>query len=140
MQRREEGIAFKGVKESIRVPVAGNPLLSGFLLEIFQSLSIGFLVRPELFQPFIQLRKGFGEELLASVFRFLLTYHAPEKGIVVVPGVVLGSGDISRPLTIAALKFTGTARKKITAAGGTCLSLQECVAQERKPAEITLIG
>ena len=42
---------------------------------------------------------------------------------VVVPGKVLGSGDISKPVTVYALSFSGDARKKITAAGGKCLPL-----------------
>lgn len=70
---------------------------------------------------------------------FRIAKHAPEKGIVVVPGAVLGSGDITKPVTVAALKFTGTARKKITAVGGTCLSLRELVEKERV-AEMKILG
>ena len=43
---------------------------------------------------------------------------------VVVPGKVLGSGDIKKPVTVYALSFSKEARKKITASGGKCLSLE----------------
>ncbi len=36
---------------------------------------------------------------------------------------VLGRGDIDRPLTVRALKFSGTAAEKIAAAGGTAEAL-----------------
>jgi large subunit ribosomal protein L15 len=36
---------------------------------------------------------------------------------------ILGTGDISAKLTISAHKFSGTAREKITAAGGTATDL-----------------
>ncbi len=33
---------------------------------------------------------------------------------------VLGDGDLKTPLTVKAQAFSGTAREKIAAAGGTC--------------------
>ena len=43
---------------------------------------------------------------------------------VVVPGKVLGSGDIKRPVKVYALSFSKDARKKIKSAGGECLPLE----------------
>ncbi len=47
------------------------------------------------------------------------------NGPVVVPGKVLGSGNISKPVTVYALAFSKEARKKITSSGGKCLFLGE---------------
>ena len=50
---------------------------------------------------------------------------------VVVPGKVLGAGEITRAVTVYALDFSKEARKKITAAGGKCLSLEHADAKAR---------
>ncbi|MEM1546643.1 MAG: 50S ribosomal protein L18e [Candidatus Methanomethylicia archaeon] len=47
--------------------------------------------------------------------------------ILVVPGVVLGHGDIKNPVIVAALKFTKKAKEKIESSGGRCLSLYDAV-------------
>jgi large subunit ribosomal protein L18e len=47
--------------------------------------------------------------------------------IIIVPGVVLGHGDIKSPITVAALRFTKKARKKIESLGGKCLSLYDAM-------------
>jgi large subunit ribosomal protein L15 len=44
---------------------------------------------------------------------------------------ILGGGDLTRKLTIAAHAFSASARKKIEAKGGTC----EVLADQKKPAE-----
>ncbi|MBI4174673.1 MAG: 50S ribosomal protein L18e [Candidatus Aenigmarchaeota archaeon] len=44
---------------------------------------------------------------------------------VAVPGKVLGSGEISKAVTVYAASFSKEARKKITKAGGKCLPLGE---------------
>lgn len=43
------------------------------------------------------------------------------------PIKILGDGDISRPITIAAHKFSASARQKIEAAGGTVVELEPWV-------------
>src|SRR3989338_268429 len=44
---------------------------------------------------------------------------------VVVPGKVLGSGQINKPVTVYALSFSKEAERKITSSGGKCLSLRD---------------
>ncbi|KHO48044.1 MAG: LSU ribosomal protein L18AE [archaeon GW2011_AR5] len=44
---------------------------------------------------------------------------------VAVPGKVLGSGEIKKPVVVYALSFSKSARRKITASGGKCLPLQD---------------
>ncbi len=48
------------------------------------------------------------------------------KGLVKKRGKVkvLGEGDLAKPLTIEAHAFSGSARKKIEAAGGTCVVVE----------------
>jgi large subunit ribosomal protein L18e len=50
---------------------------------------------------------------------------------VVVPGKVLGAGEITKPVTVYALHFSKEAKKKITAAGGKCLPLEHADSKAR---------
>jgi large subunit ribosomal protein L18e len=47
--------------------------------------------------------------------------------ILIIPGVVLGHGDIKSPITVAALRFTKKAKKKIESLGGKCLSIYDAI-------------
>jgi len=60
--------------------------------------------------------------------------------IAVIPGKVLGAGEISRSVTVAAWQFSGQAKEKITKAKGTCLSIQELVRKKPKLSEVRIIG
>ncbi len=45
--------------------------------------------------------------------------------IVLVPGKVLGAGELTNPITVAAWRFSDSAREKIKNAKGKCLSIEE---------------
>ncbi len=49
----------------------------------------------------------------------------------VVPGRVLGSGALDKPLSVAALAFSAGAKKDIEKAGGTAMSIQDAL--EKSP-------
>ncbi|HLH45359.1 MAG TPA: 50S ribosomal protein L18e [bacterium] len=51
---------------------------------------------------------------------------------VIVPGSVLGSGRLSKPVKIAAYRFSATAKRKILEAGGQALTLDELLEQNPK--------
>jgi len=51
--------------------------------------------------------------------------HAKENDVLLVPGKVLGAGDINIPVTVAALNFSVGAFEKITAAGGKCIRIED---------------
>jgi len=55
---------------------------------------------------------------------------------VVVPGIVLGIGEITKPLNVAALKFSKTAKEKIEKAGGKCMEISELVGSNEKGIKI----
>jgi large subunit ribosomal protein L18e len=50
-----------------------------------------------------------------------------ENSNVVIAGKVLGGGDISHKVTVAAFSFSKEARDKITKSGGKCLNLSGIV-------------
>ena len=60
-----------------------------------------------------------GAEVTVESLREVGLARGPETRI-----KILGNGDLSRKLTVKAHAFSGTARKKIEAAGGACEILQ----------------
>jgi large subunit ribosomal protein L18e len=58
----------------------------------------------------------------------------------VVPGKVLASGQLTKPVTVAAWGFSEGAKAKIAAAGGKALSIGELVQQNPAGAKVRIIG
>ena len=52
---------------------------------------------------------------------------------------ILGGGDIDRPLTVTAHRFSKSARAKIEKAGGKCLTLQKLIQLNPKGSNIKLV-
>jgi len=66
--------------------------------------------------------------------------YTQKKEVVVVPGKVLGAGEIDHPITIAAFSFSAKAKEKIVAAKGKCLSFSEIIEKNPKGTNIKIIG
>jgi len=65
-------------------------------------------------------------------------YSQPNETIVV-PGVVLGSGELKKQVRVAAWRFSESARKKIEEAGGKCLSNLELVKENTKGSNVKIL-
>jgi large subunit ribosomal protein L18e len=70
-----------------------------------------FLSRPTRQRPWINLSK--------------IDRYAQKDEIVLVPGKVLASGELNKPLTVAAWRFSDTAKDKIEKAKGKAISIQK---------------
>lgn len=55
-----------------------------------------------------------------------------KNDIVVIPGKVLGIGDLDHTLTIACLEYSKSAKKKIEASGSKLMSIEELLEQNPK--------
>ncbi len=66
--------------------------------------------------------------------------YAKPKETIVVPGVVLGNGEIKKRVVVAALRFSGKAKEKIEKAGGKCLSIEELYESNPKGKGIRIMG
>ncbi|MFQ5979445.1 MAG: 50S ribosomal protein L18e [Candidatus Heimdallarchaeota archaeon] len=75
-----------------------------------------------LFKP----RRNQAEVNVAHINRI-----SSDNETVLILGKVLGTGALAHPVTVAALKFSISARSKIEQAGGECLSLPELI--EKNP-------
>ena len=67
------------------------------------------------------------EKVEANLYR--INKKTKENDVIVVPGKVLGIGEIDHKLTIACLNCSKTARKKIETSGSKLLSIEELLEQ-----------
>ncbi len=54
--------------------------------------------------------------------------HSKKGETILVPGKVLGAGNLEHSITIAAIAFSDAAKEKITQQGGKCISILELLA------------
>ena len=69
-----------------------------------------------------------------------LNRYAEENDVVVIPGKLLGSGDLAKQLTVAAYRFSGQAKDKVKNAGGQNMSIEELIAKNPKGSKIRIMG
>jgi large subunit ribosomal protein L18e len=63
-----------------------------------------------------------------------------EGGVLLVPGKVLGEGEVSKELHVGAVAFTGSAAQKISSAGGEALLIKDFVAKYGEGKGVFLVG
>jgi large subunit ribosomal protein L18e len=66
--------------------------------------------------------------------------HAKGKETIAVPGIVLGSGEVSRARDVAALRFSESARAKLEKAGGKCLTIRQLLEQNPGGKGVRIMG
>lgn len=86
----------------------------------------------------VDLEKPSRSRRIVNVYKIDSTVKDGE--FVVVPGKVLGNGDISKPVTVAALSFSDEAVKKILSAKGKVLTLGDALAQNPQGKNVRIIG
>ncbi len=62
-----------------------------------------------------------------------------EGETVVIPGKLLGYGVLTKPLNVAAWKFSKQAEEKVKTAGGKVLSIEELIAQNPRGSGVRII-
>ena len=68
-----------------------------------------------------------------------LNRHARDGETVVVPGVVLGAGEIGKAVSVAAWRFSGSAAEKIKNAKGSAMSIEELAEKNPKGSNVKII-
>lgn len=69
-----------------------------------------------------------------------LARYAAKGEQVVVPGVLLATGEITVPVTVAAFRASGAARRKVEAAGGKSVSLLELAGENPTGRGVRIMG
>ena len=88
----------------------------------------------DLAERLLQPRRARAEVNLSHLSRY-----SSEGSTIVVPGKVLGAGKLDHPISVAAFKFSGTARRKIIGAGGKALTIQQLLDQNPSGSSIILM-
>jgi len=68
-----------------------------------------------------------------------ISKHAKKGEAVVVPGVVLASGEIDKAVTVAAWRFSPAAEKKIKNAKGSAVTIDELLEKNPKGSKIKIM-
>ncbi|MHA2029386.1 MAG: 50S ribosomal protein L18e [Candidatus Kariarchaeaceae archaeon] len=66
--------------------------------------------------------------------------YTENNEFVIVPGKVLGSGELNHSVTVAALSFSEGAKTKILAAEGRILSISELISENPKGSGVRVLG
>ena len=69
-----------------------------------------------------------------------LSRHAADENMVLVPGKLLGSGEVSGKPTVAAFSFSTGAREKIEAAGGETMTIAELMDRNPSGTGVFILG
>lgn len=70
---------------------------------------------------------------------FKIDANAKEGEIIIVPGKVLGEGDLTKKVTVAALSFSDQAVGKISKQGKT-MTIQELMKSNPKASKVRILG
>lgn len=66
--------------------------------------------------------------------------YAKPKMTLIVPGVVLGSGELKKAVDVAAWKFSGNAKGRIEKAGGKCFAIEDLLNKNPEGKGLMIIG
>ena len=78
--------------------------------------------------------KNYAEVNISKINRY-----ANEGEIILVPGKVLGTGNLEQPVHIAALNFSKSAIGKIRDARGSCMTIEELMMVNPKGSRIRIL-
>jgi len=65
--------------------------------------------------------------------------NTEKNDTVIVPGIVLSSGELKKPINIAAWRFSEKAKEKIKKLKGKCLTMEELLKENPKGTGIKII-
>ena len=69
-----------------------------------------------------------------------LEYNINKNGKAIIPGKLMGTGILTKKMTVAAYSFTDSAKEKIQSAGGKCLTYNEMIKATPKGTDVMVIG
>jgi len=69
-----------------------------------------------------------------------LEYNIKKNGKAIIPGKLMGSGNITKKMTVTAYSFTRAATEKIEKAGGKCIPYMDFIKSNPKGKDVMVIG
>lgn len=86
----------------------------------------------------VELEKSSRQKREVNIFK--LEKHSKEGDVIIVPGKILGTGDLTKKITVAALSISEAAKEKIVAAKGEVISIQTLMDKNPKASKVKLMG
>jgi large subunit ribosomal protein L18e len=65
--------------------------------------------------------------------------NTKKNDVIIIPGVVLGYGELTKPVTISAWKFSKPAKEKIQKSKGKAISIEELVGKNPKGTKVKIL-
>lgn len=102
-------------------------------------------LRKKSFESGVPIWKAVAEKLGKSRRRKVevnlsdIERNTEKNDFVVVPGVVLSSGELTKPINIAAWRFSSTAKEKIKKSKGKILTIEELVKEKPKGTGVKIL-
>lgn len=116
--------------------VKTNPVLSRLIDELkAHARTHGAPVWRDVAERLERRRQLWSEVNLSRVSRY-----AKDGETVVVPGVLLGSGELTKAVTIGTYRASAGARAKVERAGGKVLGLRDLAAANPKGSGLRILG
>ncbi|MFC1754008.1 50S ribosomal protein L18e [Thermoproteota archaeon] len=84
------------------------------------------------------LEKSARNKRIVNVYS--LDKNTKENENIIVPGKVLGTGEINHKVNVAAFDFSDGAKKKISQAKGTCMHIADMLQKNPKGKDLRIIG
>ena len=84
------------------------------------------------------LEKPTRQRRLVNIYK--LDKYTKENETVIVPGKVLGTGELSHKINVAAFSFSDGAKEKILKAKGQCLTITELLQKNPNGKDIRILG
>lgn len=75
---------------------------------------------------------------MAAINMARISRYAKSGDNIVVPGKVLGDGNLDKKVSLGALSFSKEAKKKVTGAGGRCMTIEELVRENPKGSKLRI--
>ena len=83
------------------------------------------------------LEKPSRQRRVVNIYK--INEHSKENETIIVPGKVLGVGELKHKVNVAALSFSTEAKEKISAQGKT-MSIKELMKQNPKGSQVRILG
>jgi len=65
--------------------------------------------------------------------------YAKKGETIIVPGVVMGFGELTKPLTVSALRFSGPAKEKIEKSKGKAITIEKLIEKNPKGTKVRIM-
>lgn len=84
------------------------------------------------------LEKSTRSRRIVNVYK--LDKNTKDNENIIVPGKVLGTGEINHKINVAAFDFSEGARKKIISAKGSCMHIADMIQKNPKGQNVRIMG